>query len=71
MWDLGDFLVRMAKHLFPLFEVLRLSIWSLVAKETNAPNRYCATPIMRVFFFFALQFCLFFLLSAVDIQLLY
>ena len=35
---------------FPLFEVLMLSIRSLVAKETNAPNTYCTTLIMRVFF---------------------
>lgn len=47
---------------FPLFEVLMLPIRSLVAKETNAPNMYCTTLIVRVFFFFAIT-VLFVLLS--------
>lgn len=34
----------------PLFEVLMLSIRSLVAEETNAPNRYCTTLYHESFF---------------------
>lgn len=45
-----------------LFEVLMLPICSLVAKETNAPNMYCTTLIVRVFLFFAIT-VLFVLLS--------